>query len=127
MPFAALVLLYPGCRTLVPALTSSGPSPAQPSGPVLLMHGTADLANTVDDCRRLAEILAENNEDVRVTAWPGGTYAWNFWDEDRPDTTPHPTPGGGPAVLTEPRLELAEMSATRAAAFLAAVLSRAGP
>lgn len=123
LPIRALVLLYPGCGSLASALTDDGLKTGQPFAATLLMHGTADPANTAADCATLAGLLAERSPHVRLETWPGATYGWDIPKPSHAPTARFPAPGGGRALPIHHWPELADLSATRAAAFLDATLA----
>ncbi|NKE18521.1 hypothetical protein GWK15_16325 [Roseomonas oryzicola] len=119
----ARVLLYPGCGSLGAALREAGEGSPAPSGPVLIVHGGDDGANTQTDCETLAARLAVTGSEARVIRYRGAGYGWDI-----------PSAGDGTTLLEGPDgqrtramgwPELAEMSAAQAAAFIAAALARA--
>jgi dienelactone hydrolase len=130
-PFAARVLLYPGCRSLLAELRAAGgDGPAVPmalvgSGrhpsPVLLLHGDRDPANAVAECEALAAEFAPSGT-VRKLSYPGAGYAWDLVSVgDTPMALPWP--GGPGRIETQAWPELTEMSAAQVAGYLAVTLS----
>lgn len=104
-----LAALYPGCP---------GIAPQGNAGPVLLMHGAADAANTPADCARLA---AARPGSIRIEI-PGAGYAW-----DRP---PHgaegpsllPRPDGAGRIVATPHPQFWEQSVPAVTAWMARAL-----
>ncbi|WP_137125280.1 dienelactone hydrolase family protein [Roseomonas sp. HF4] len=116
-PFAARVVLYPGCAALLRDL----PGRAAPShGRLLLMHGLEDAANTEADCTALAARLP-GAVPSRLRSLRDATYAWDFPSADPQAPWLHPAPGGEGRVRVQPWPALAEVTAAEAAAFLAAM------
>jgi len=113
MPQASI---YPGCAGLEASAAAA---------PVLLLHGSADPAEPVDACRRLAARLGPA---TLLHTYYGATHAWDF--------TPGPHPGmrslvPDPADPARRRMAVASPEVTadaarRVAEFFAATLSR-GP
>jgi dienelactone hydrolase len=108
--FAAHVLLYPDCAAL----------PAHPpSRMVFLAHGLEDALNPPGACEALAWRWQIAGAELRRRAYPGASHAWD-----------HPSPGllgqrvllplaDGRRVPVTPWPELAELSASELAGFLA--------
>lgn len=114
-PFAALVLLYPGCEALLDA-----PAPAAPT---LILHGGADEANTDAGCERLVRGWTRAPAVRRVHA--GASYAW-----DKPTSVPEgrsleTRPDGAGRVEARFWPERAELAAAQVTGFLATRLTPA--
>lgn len=105
-PFAARLLLYPGCAGLA----------ARPAaGPVLILHGEADLANAPAACAGLADRLGAGASRV---AYAGAGYAWDLPQSGGSPCTAQPAPDRPGSLGACAWPELAELSAAQAAAFL---------
>lgn len=116
-PFAARVLLYPGCGALLADLPA-GMEP--PRGRLLLLHGTEDAANRVEDCEALAARIA-GAVPARRIAYRGAGYAWDFPQADPLAPWRHPAPGLAERVTVRGAPALTAHAAAEAAAFLAAM------
>jgi dienelactone hydrolase len=118
-PFAARVLLYPGCGGLADLLRAAparAPRPAAPPPPVLLLHGEDDPANTPAACEGLAAALGPA---ARRASYRGATYAWDLPQGGGGPCTAQPWPGrAGSRVAARAWPELAELAAATAAAAL---------
>ncbi|MCI0754982.1 dienelactone hydrolase family protein [Teichococcus vastitatis] len=110
---AARVLLYPGCAGLAGEQHGA-------SGPVLLLYGTADAVNLPEACAVLASGLAPSN--VHQVIYPGASYAWDYPAYGLAHRFLLPHPDGQGRTVSLPWPELASMSATQVAGFLAAAL-----
>lgn len=113
-PFAAHVLLYPGCASLGDMLRAS-PHARPPRA--LILHGEDDPANTQADCDDLAATLG-STEQARRIAFPGATYAWDLPELEQAAFTAQPWPGREGRVAARSWPELADLTAARSAAFL---------
>ncbi len=120
-PFAARVLLYPGCGALLAALPADAP---RPRGRLLLLHGTADEANREADCVGLAARIA-GPEQPRHVAYRGAGYAWDFPQAEPLSPWRHPAPGLAGRVTVRGWPALTALSAAEVARFLA-VMPAAG-
>jgi dienelactone hydrolase len=114
-PFAARVLLYPGCGAL---LTTLPPEVPTPRGRLLLLHGAADEANLPADCTALSARLAGPSPTRRI-AYRGAGYAWDFPQAEPLSPWRHPAPGLAGRVTVRGWPALTAMSAAEATAFLA--------
>ena len=121
--FAARVILYPGCGTLLRGLP---PPPNVAGGRLLLMHGTADPANTEADCAALTQRLG-GSLPARRLAFSGATYAWDFPSADPLAPWLFPAPGSAERVRIRPWPALTALSAGGAASFLAFALRQGTP
>ncbi len=127
-PFAAVVLLYPGCGGLLETLRDTDAETGRrwPVGsPVLLLHGADDPANAEGDCRALAAELGGANLH-RHRSYRGATYAWDLPQTGGGGTTLQPSPDGRGTVPARYWPELAQFSAAQVTEFLFRVLV-AGP
>ncbi|MBP0464782.1 hypothetical protein J5Y09_12750 [Roseomonas sp. PWR1] len=116
-PFAARVLLYPGCGALLGALPADAPPPR---GRLLLLHGTADEANREPDCATLAARIA-GPEPARRVAYRSAGYAWDFPQAEPLSPWRHPAPGLAGRVTVRGWPALTALSAAEAAGFLASM------
>lgn len=114
-PFAARALLYPGCGALLADLP---PGMEPPRGRLLLLHGTEDPANRVEDCEALAARIS-GAVPARRIAYRGAGYAWDFPQADPLSPWRHPAPGLAGRVTVRGWPALTALSAAEAAAFLA--------
>lgn len=114
-PFAARVLLYPGCGALLATLPEEMPTPR---GRLLLLHGAADEANLPADCSALSARLA-GPAPARRVAYRDAGYAWDFPQAEPLAPWRHPAPGLAGRVTVRGWPALTAMSAAQAAAFLA--------
>jgi dienelactone hydrolase len=121
-PFAARVLLYPGCATLLRDLPAA---PVLDRGRLLLMHGAEDLANAEADCAALAQRLG-GSLPARHLAFRGASYAWDFPSADPQAPWLYPVPGSDGRVRIRPWPALTALSASEVASFLAAALRTRG-
>jgi dienelactone hydrolase len=117
----ARALLYPGCPGLRRSLAEAPARAAAGSGPVLLMHGTADLANPPEECAALAALLEEAGP-VRHIAYRGAGYAWDMpmYGGPRAMLLQRPDAPGWLPVSAWP--ELTDASAEQVAQFFSLVL-----
>jgi dienelactone hydrolase len=111
--FAARALLYPGCDAL--------PVPGG-AHPLLLAHGTEDPANTEAACADAAFRWGREGRQVRHIAYRGASYAWDAAAFGRELRYRLPRPDGEGHVIAEPWPQLARMSASEVAGFLAQAL-----
>ena len=120
-PFAARVLLYPGCASLAELRRASPPGvPGAAPWPVLLLHGEDDPADAPAACDGLAAILGPA---ARRVSYRGANYAWDLPQSGGSPCTAQPWPGrAGRRVAARSWPELAELTAAKAAAFLAHAL-----
>jgi dienelactone hydrolase len=111
-PVAAVqVLLYPGCEGLAATTLLGGMA-------TLLLHGEADPANTRHHCAALAKRLADVGPVVYVS-YPMAGYAWDYPAYGLTRRIILPRPDGQGSAASEPWPELAAMSASQTADFLA--------
>ena len=120
-PFAARVLLYPGCGSLAELVRASERAAA--FSPVLLLHGEDDPASPPAECEDLSATLGRT-APVRRISYRGATYAWDVPQWGEGEHSSQPWPGGQGTVPVRSWPELAELTAARAAAFLADTLAR---
>jgi dienelactone hydrolase len=128
---AARAALYPGCAGVldrlgpppeVPDATPMGadpdavgrPKPAH--GPLLLLHGTVDPANTPSDCAALARRLGRQGPVERLE-YAGASYAWDRPGYGAEGPSSLPRPDGAGRVLTAYWPGLADLSAEQVARF----------
>lgn len=116
-PFAARVLLYPGCGALLADLPAEMEAPR---GRLLLLHGTEDPANRAEDCAALATRIA-GEVPARRIAYRGAGYAWDFPQADPLAPWRHPAPGVPERVTVRGAPALTAHAAAEAASFLAAM------
>jgi dienelactone hydrolase len=90
-PFAARVLLYPGCGSLAELVRA--PERAIALSPVLLLHGGDDPANSPVDCEDLSAALRRAAPVQRVS-YRGATYAWDVPQWGEGEHSSQPWPGG---------------------------------
>jgi dienelactone hydrolase len=121
-PFAARVLLYPGCDRLAAELASDRTAP--PRTPVLLLHGGADPANTDAACAALAATLAKSGATVRLRRYQAATYGWDIPAFGGAAVTRQPRPDGPGRVTARAWPELAAVSAAETTGFLANALQQ---
>ncbi|WP_165982730.1 dienelactone hydrolase family protein [Dankookia rubra] len=122
-PFAARVLLYPGCKGLGEGVGAPEHAAAAVRSPVLLLHGEDDPANPLAECEGLSVAL-RRTASVRRLSYRGATYGWDVSQWSEGEHSSQPWPGGQGTVAVRPWPELAELTAAHAAAFLANTLSR---
>jgi dienelactone hydrolase len=120
--FAARLLLYPGCAGLGDLLRASAQARAPVAAPVLVLHGEDDPANTAAECDGLAAVLGPPTAPARRISYRGATYAWDL-PQLAASGYAQPWPGR-PGVMTpaRPWMELADLTAAKAAAFLVGAL-----
>lgn len=120
-------MLYPGCASLRQRLPSlAGPALAgQGEGPVMLLHGTADPANTPEECAALAALLEETGP-VRRIAYRGAGYAWDMPPYGAPHAMRLRRPDGAGWLPVAPWPELADFSAEQVAHFFFLALRAGG-
>lgn len=118
-PFAARVLLYPGCVALADVAAPGG-------GPVLLLHGTEDAANTPADCTLAAAQLRQRGLALTRLEYAGAGYGWDVQPHGMERAILLPAPGQAGRVLAAPWPAMTELAAERAAQFLAAALPGPG-
>lgn len=116
-PFAARMVLYPGCGTLRDRLRAA----ARIGGPVLLVAGESDPANDAAECEEVARDL-QRSGDARLILYRGASYAWDLPQTGGGDTTGQPWPAGRGIVRSVAWPELAELTAAQAASFFADIL-----
>jgi dienelactone hydrolase len=121
-PFAARMLLYPGCGSLRDLVRATSQSVPPTRSPLLLMHGGDDPANLAIDCEDLAARLA-GSVAVERLRYRGATYAWDLPRSGGGDTTGQPWPRGHGTVHAIAWPELAELTAARAASFFSESLA----
>jgi len=117
-PFAAHVLLYPGCPSL--------PEPAGRVSALLLLHGEADTANPVSACRQAARHFEADGARVRHVAYRGASYGWDFPQLGFGGVMMLPEVDGPGRLPARPWPALAAVSAHEAALFLADSLAVIG-
>jgi dienelactone hydrolase len=122
-PFAARVLLYPGCGSLGELVQLPERSAAAFRSPVLLLHGEDDPANPPSECESLSAALGRT-APVRRVSHRGATYAWDLPQWGEGEHSRQPWPGGQGTVPVRSWPELVELTAAQVAAFLADALSR---
>jgi dienelactone hydrolase len=122
-PFAARVLLYPGCGSLGELVRAPERSAATVLSPVLLLHGEDDPANSPAECEDLSAALGKT-ASVRRISHRGASYAWDLPQWTEGEHSRQPWPGGEGTVPVRSWPELAELTAAQAAAFLADTLPR---
>ena len=118
-PFAARVLLYPGCASLVPA-------PAAGTAPVMLLHGDGDPANPGTDCAHAASALQRGGSVVKHVTYRGAGYAWDLPAYGAEGRSLVPRPGAEGRVAAVPWPALTAMAAAQVAGFLATTLREQG-
>lgn len=121
-PFAARVVLYPGCAALLQDLPATTP---RPHGRLMLTHGGADPANTIAACAALARRLS-GGQQKRLRAFRDASYAWDFPSMELLSPWLYPMPGGADRATIRPWPALAALSAAEAASFLAGALRSGG-
>ncbi len=121
LPLAARALLYPGCEALARL-----PDGAWPGQPILLLHGGADPANRVADCRGAAAALARAGAAVRRIEYRDASYAWDHPGFGLESRLLHPAPDGEGRVEVLPWPGLATISAGHVAGFFARELALPG-
>ncbi len=114
---AARVLLYPGCAAL--------PADALPAA-LLLLHGGADETNAEPDCAAAAAALQRQGHAVRRIGYRHAGFAWDYVGHGLESRILLPRPLGEGRVAVRPWPELAQMSASQVAGFLAASFAAAG-
>jgi dienelactone hydrolase len=124
-PFAARVLLYPGCASLAGLLRAPRGASGPPASPTLILHGGDDPANVPAACEELAAALAP--APARRVAYRDATYAWDLPQTGGSPQTGQPWPRRGGTVPARAWPELAEFTAAQAAAFLAQALHAPTP
>jgi hypothetical protein len=92
--------------------------------PVLLLHGEADPANSPAECGDLSAALG-TTAPVRRISYRGAAYAWDLPQSSGGEYSRQPGPNSQGTIPARSWPELAELTATRAAAFLANTLSAA--
>ncbi len=120
-PLAGRAALYPGCDGW------AGPPAAELAGDaVLLLHGEADAANTVQSCAELADRLTASG--ARAVRWLGYRHATYAWDRPRyaaeGGRSWHIRPGGEGRVAVEAWPELAAFAASEVTGFFASAFRR---
>ena len=118
--WAARVLLYPACAALTLEL-QAGPRASR--SPVLLLQGYEGTADPPRDCLRLASRFEDAGVPTRLIRYAGATHAWDLPPIGADPVSFQPDPGGSGTLRTVPWPELAQMSATQAAAFLATAMA----
>lgn len=118
--WAARVLLYPACAALAAELR---PGPGASRSPVLLLHGDNETADRSRDCRHLASRLENVGAPTRLIRYAHATHAWDLPPIGADSVSFQPDPAGGGTLRTVPWPELAQMSGTQAAAFLAMAMA----
>lgn len=122
--FAARLLLYPGCESLN-KLVRASPHAAEIIGsPVLILHGEDDPANTSAECDELGATLSSGAPTSRIS-YSGATYAWDLPQTTGSGYATQPWPGRHGWIPVQSWPELTELTAARAAAFLAYALHMA--
>ena len=96
-PFAARVLLYPGCGSLAELVRA--PERAAALSPVLLLHGEADPANPPEECEDLSAALGRT-APMRRISYRGATYAWDVPQWREGEHSSQPWPGGQGTVAS---------------------------
>jgi dienelactone hydrolase len=124
-PFAARVLLYPGCGSLGALVSASvlKRAAATVRSPVLLMHGDDDPANPPAECEGLSTALGRA-APVRRVSHRGATYAWDLPQWGEGEHSQQPWPGSQGTVLVRSWPELADQTAAQTTAFLNRTLSK---
>jgi dienelactone hydrolase len=116
----ARVLLYPACAALARELSAgAGASRA----PLLLLYGDAGTADPPHDCLRLASSLDDAGAPARLIRYAGASHAWDLPPVGANPVSFQPDPAGGGTLRAVPWPQLAEMSATQAAGFLATAMA----
>jgi dienelactone hydrolase len=119
-PFAARVMLYPGCASLAGQLRAMSAVPELPASPTLILHGGDDPANGPAACEELLAALGA--APARRVAYRDATYAWDLPQTGGSPLTGQPWPRGAGTVPARAWPELADLSAAQAAAFLTLAL-----
>jgi dienelactone hydrolase len=120
-PFAARLLLYPGCASLGDLLRASPHASRPAPSPVLILHGEDDPANAPAECEELSATLG-SVAPVRRISYRGATYAWDLPQMAESAYAAQPWPGREGVTLVQSWPELADLTATRAATFLVRAL-----
>ncbi len=118
-PFAARVLLYPGCASL----TDVAPTDTR----LLLLHGTDDPSNTPAQCAAASHQLRERGAEVTRVAYLGVGYGWDMPQIGYERATLMPIPGQAGRVLAVPQPGVAEIAASRSTHFILAAFAAAHP
>ncbi len=63
--------------------TPEGQSYAQTKSPILILHGTADEAITMNDFAQLAQELESQNIPHEMITYSGAPHAFTVWDSER--------------------------------------------
>ena len=120
-PFAARAMVYPGCPGL---LAAAAPNILWNGTSVLLMHGSADVANPPDSCTRVAAELRETGAEVRHLQYQGATFAWDHPAYGVTRVSRLTAPGMAERAPVHHWPALAEMSAAQCADFFSTALAR---
>ncbi len=121
LAFAARLLLYPGCASLNNLVRASPHGAATVHSPILILHGEDDFANTDAECDELGAVLGSEASARRIS-YPGATYAWDLPQTAGSAYAAQPWPGREGAIPVQSWPELTELTAAKAAAFLADAL-----
>jgi len=120
----ARLLLYPGCASLRDLLRVSSHASRTALSPVLVLHGEDDPANAPAECDELSAALG-STASVRRISYRGATYGWDLPQTAGSAYAGQPWPGREGTISVQPWPELAELTATKAAAFFARTLHAA--
>ncbi|MGK7869446.1 dienelactone hydrolase family protein [Falsiroseomonas sp. E2-1-a20] len=118
--WSARVYLYPDCAALGSALVA-GTSTSR--APLLLLHGDVGAGDPPCDCVNVANRLEEAGVSVRIIHYRGAAHGWDLPPIGEHLVSFQPAPVGRGTLRTVAWPELAEMSATQTAGFLAAAMN----
>lgn len=118
--WVARVFLYPDCGTLAGSMLAG---PRTSLAPLLVLHGDTGAGDPPRDCLGLGSRLEHAGVPVRITHYRHAAHGWDLPPIGDHGISFQPAPVGQDRLRSVAWPELAELSATHAAGFLAAAIN----